>query len=322
MIPTELSLETITKTYQKLFPHVLKTPIIRAGSLINKILNTDVIFKMEFLQNSGTFKSRGAINNILNLNDAQKITGVTAVSAGNHAIAASYAANKFGLKNKIFMYDSANEFRIEKCKALKANLCFTDPHNAFKQVEKAAFEEGYFFIHPFDGVYTLQGTASLGLEICNQIDNIDNILISVGGGGLISGIGSLIKQIHPKCNIIGIEPEGAQGMSLSLMNKKPLKNVEIDTIADSLSAPLHMPYSFNICQKIIDRMITVTDEEMINSMKFMFENFKMMLEPACVAGVAALLGPLKEQLSDQKTLILLCGSNMDVKTWNDLVFNK
>ena len=321
MIPRELSLETITKTYKKLLPHVLKTPIIPAGSLINKILNTNTIFKMEFLQNAGTFKARGAINNILNLNDSQKISGVTAVSAANHAIATSYAANKFKLKNKIFMYNSANDFRIKKCRALNANLRFTDPYNAFKQVERAALEEGYFFIHPFDGVYTLQGTATLGFEICNQIDEIDNILISVGGGGLISGIGSVIRQIYPHCKIIGIEPEGAQGMSLSLQNKKPVENVKINTIADSLSAPLHMPYSFNVCQEVIDRMITVTDDEMISSMKFMFENFKMMLEPACVAGVAALLGPLKDQLSNQKTLVLLCGSNMDVKTWNNLVFN-
>ena len=321
MIPKELSLEIIKDIYRKLSSYTLKTPIIEGGSQINDILNTNTIFKMEFLQNAGTFKSRGVTNNILNLSDSQKLLGVTAVSAGNHAIATSYGANKFNLKNKIFIYNTANEFRIKKCKALNANLYFTDPHNAFKQVEAASKEEGYIFIHPFDGVSTLQGTASLGLEICNQIDDIENILISVGGGGLISGIGSVIKQIYPKCKIIGVEPEGAQGLSESLLNKKPISNVRINTIADSLAAPLHMPYSFNVCQKVIDKMITVTDIEMIKSMKFMFENFKMLLEPACVAGVAALLGPLKNQLAKQKTVILLCGSNIDVKTWNSLVFN-
>jgi len=320
LIPKELSLAIIKNIYKKLSPHVLKTPIIKGSSLTNKILNTDAIFKMEFLQHAGTFKARGATNNILNLNDSQKKLGVTAVSAGNHAIAASYVANRFKLKNKIFIYNSANEFKVKKCKELNANLSFTDPHNAFKQVEKASVEDGYFFIHPFDGVCTLQGTASLGFEICNQINKIDNILISVGGGGLISGVGSIIKQLYPQCNIIGIEPEGAQGMSKSLHDNKPIKNVKIDTIADSLSAPLHMPYSFNVCKHVIDKMVTITDHEMVNSMKFMFENFKMMLEPACVAGVAALLGPLKGKLINQKTLILLCGSNIDVKTWNNLVF--
>lgn len=321
MIPKELKLDSVEKIYQNLSPYVLKTPLIKGWKLIDEILNTNSFFKMEFLQNAGTFKARGAINNVLNLTYNQKKNGITAVSAGNHAIAAAYAANKFKLKNKIFIYSSASKFRIEKCKDLNANLCFADPHNAFKQVEIASRNEGYFFIHPFDGPFTLQGTASLGLEICNQINDIDNILISVGGGGLISGIGSLIKQIYPKCNIIGIEPEGAQGLSKSLKSNEPLDNIKINTIADSLSAPMHMPYSFNVCKEVIDRMVIVNDNQMINSMKFMFEHFKMILEPACVAAVAALLGPLKDELKSQKTVILLCGSNIDSKIWNNLVFN-
>ena len=320
MIPNDLSLEVIQNIYQNISPHILKTPLMKGWKLIDSILDTNAYFKLEFLQNAGTFKSRGAINNILKLTDKQKKFGITAVSAGNHGIAASYAANKFKLKNKIFLYNSANKFRVKKCKELNANIKFTDPHNAFKQVEFASKEEGYFFIHPFDGASTLQGTATLGLEISKQIKNIDNILISVGGGGLISGIGSIIKQINPKCNIIGIEPEGAKGMSESLMQKKPITNVKIDTIADSLSAPLHMPYSFNVCKNVIDKMITVSDEQMKNSMYFMFKYFKMMLEPACVAGVAALLGPLKGQLANQNTVIVLCGSNIDSKTWGDLIF--
>ena len=321
MIPRELELELIKDIYKKLSPYVLETPCIAGWPLINKILNTNAVFKMEFLQNAGTFKCRGATNNVLNLTDEQKKNGVTAVSAGNHAIATSYVADKFKLKNKIFMYSSANQFRINKCKELNANLNFAEPHNAFNQVEEASKKDGYFFIHPFDGPLTLQGTASLGLEICNQVKDIDNILISVGGGGLIAGIGSVVKQIYPKCNIIGIEPEGAQGLSESLQNNKPINNVKIATIADSLSAPLHLPYSFNICKQVVDKMITISDNQMIESMKFIFENFKMFLEPACVAGVAALLGPLKNQLTNQKTIILLCGSNIDVKTWNNLVLS-
>ena len=320
MIPKELSFNKIKNIYQNLLPYVFKTPFIKGSSLINEILNTKTIFKLEFLQNAGTFKVRGAINNLLNLNDNEKEKGITAVSAGNHAIAASYVANKFRLKNKIFIYKSANKFRINKCKELNANLHFTEPHLAFKEVEYASKKEGYYFIHPFDGFRTLQGTASLGLEIYNQINDIDNIIISVGGGGLISGIGSLIKQVYPTCNIIGVEPEGAQGLSKSLLLKKPIKNVPLNTIADSLAAPLHMPYSFSICQQVIDKIVTVNDQQMIDAMKFMFDNFKMILEPACVAGIAALLGPLKNQLNNQKTVIILCGSNIDAQTWNNLVF--
>ena len=321
MIPIDLSLEKIKNIYKNLLPHVITTPFIDGCSIINEVLKTNAIFKLEFLQNAGTFKTRGATNNLLSLNKDEKAKGITTVSAGNHAIATSYVANKFRLKNKIFLYKSANKFRVNKCKELNANLHFSDSHSAFKKVEYASQKEGYFFIHPFDGLYTLQGTASLGLEIYNQINDIDNIIISVGGGGLIAGIGSLIKQVHPSCNIIGVEPEGAQGLSKSLLLKKPINNVPIDTIADSLSAPLHMPYSFSICQEVIDKIVTVSDQQMKDSMKFMFENYKMILEPACVAGIAALLGPLKNQFVNQKTVIVLCGSNIDAQSWIDLVFN-
>ena len=318
MIPEEIDYLEIEKVHKKLSPYVIKTPIIKSSVNLNKFFNTNIYLKLEFLQHSGSFKVRGALNNLLNLSESQKKKGITAVSAGNHAIASSYVADKFSIKNKIFMYDSANSYRLNKVRSLNSNLFLTDPHNAFKDVEKASKDEGYYFIHPFDGKYTIQGTASLGFEICQQMKFIDNVIISVGGGGLIAGVGSIIRQKFPKCNIVGIEPEGAKGLSESLIKNKPLSKVNIDSIADSLCAPLHKPYSFSICKNVIDEMITITDEEMKISMKFMFEHYKLALEPACVVGIAALLGPLKNKLSNQTTLIILCGSNIDMKTWHNL----
>ena len=308
----ELIYSKIKNVYKDLSKYIIKTPIISSP---NNFFNTNLFLKLEFFQHSGCFKIRGAINNILNLSHQQKKKGVTAVSAGNHAIATSFAANKFSINNKIFMYKSANKYRINKVKSLNANLILTDPINAFKDVERASKVDGFYFIHPFDGIKTLQGTASLGYEICQQLDKIDNIIISVGGGGLISGVGSIIKQKFPKCKIIGVEPIGANGMSESLNNGYAMSNVNINSIADSLSPPLHMPYSFSICQKVIDEMICVSDNEMINAMKIVYDHYKFVLEPACVAGIAALLGPLKNKLKNENTLIILCGSNIDMKSW-------
>ena len=319
MIPKELEYSTIEKVYNKLNPYIIKTPIINGTPYLNKIFNSKIFLKLEFLQNSGCFKVRGAINNILNLSNRAKKNGITAVSAGNHAIAASYAANIFSIKNKIFMYDSANQYRIDKVKSFSSNLVLTDPKSAFEETLKASSQQGFFFIHPFEGKNTIQGSASLGYEICSDLDSLDNIIISVGGGGLIAGVGSLIRQKFPNCKIIGVEPSKSNGMTESLKKNKPLSNVNIHSIADSLSPPLHLPYSFSICKDIIDEMISISDDEMVNSMKFMFENYKFALEPACVAGVAALLGPLKNKLANQKTLLLLCGSNIDMKTWTNLV---
>ena len=315
----DLEYSIIKKVHKKLSNLVIETPVIKDSSFYNDIFNTNISFKLEFLQNAGCFKVRGALNNVLNLNQKQKEIGITAVSAGNHAIASTYAANKFKIKNKIFMYDSANQYRINKVKSLKGNLILSKPHNAFHDVEKASNDEGYYFIHPFDGKYTLQGTASLGYEIIQQIDTIDNIIISVGGGGLISGVGCIIKQKFPKCKIIGVEPNKARGMTESLKKGYAISNVKVNSIADSLCAPLHMPYSFNICKNVIDEMINISDLDMRKSMKFMYDNFKFVLEPACVAGIAALMGPLKNKLKNQKTMVILCGSNIDMKNWTKFI---
>ena len=318
MIPEEIHYLEIEKVYKKLAPYIIKTPIVKKFSYLDKFFNTNLFLKLEFLQHSGCFKVRGAINNVLNLSDSEKKKGITAVSAGNHAIASSYAANKFSVKNKIFLYESANQYRINKIKSLNANLFLKDPHSAFKETEKASKVDGYYFIHPFDGKFTIQGTASLGFEICQQVEKIDNIIISVGGGGLISGVGSIIRQKFPHCKIIGVEPEGAKGLSDSIKYNKPLTKVKINSIADSFCAPLHMPYSFSICKNIINEMVTVSDQEMKESMKFMFEHCKLVLEPACIAGIAALIGPLKNKFPNQNTLIILCGSNIDMENWTEL----
>ena len=154
-----------------------------------------------------------------------------------------------------------------------------------------------------------------GFEITQQIDDLDYILVSVGGGGLISGVGSIIRQKFPKCKIIGIEPLKSNGMTESLKKGFPLKKVKMDSIADSLSPPLHMEYSFNICKNVIDEIVNVTDQEIVEAMKFAYNHYKFILEPACAAGLAALDGPLKNTLKNKKTLLILCGSNIDLSTW-------
>ncbi len=317
MITSDLSVQKIAKIYDNLEPYVIKTPLIKANEEISKYFNTKLYFKCEFLQKSGSFKVRGATNNILSLDKERLSKGITAISAGNHGIAASYVANLFNLKNRIFLYESANEYKKKICQNLNANIIYTNPDDGFKNAQLAE-EEGFFFIHPFDGKYTIQGTASLGYEISKQINNVDNVIISVGGGGLISGVGYFLKQINPKINIIGVEPEGAKGMHDSLKLGKPIKKVKINSIADSLCSPLHMEYSFAISQKIIDEIVTVTDDEMINFMKYAFYNLKLFLEPACVCGLAALKHKLANKFINQKTLVILCGSNIDYESWINL----
>ena len=324
MIPEELSIQSIQKVYKKIKPYINVTPLIKANQIVDEDLNTNVYLKYECFQKSGSFKARGAINNILSADKKDLENGITAVSAGNHAIAASYVANIFNLKNKLFLYESANTYRVNQCKNYNANIIFTNKNKAFDEVKNAE-KEGYKFVHPFDGINTLQGSATLGLEIINQMKNIntkiDNVLISVGGGGLISGVGSALKQFFPEIKIFGVEPDNAKGMTESLKIGKPLDKVEINSIADSLCAPLHMPYSFNVAKNVIDQMVNVSDQEMINYMLYTFVNLKLLLEPACVAGFAALKKLNSSKFKAQNTLLILCGSNIDYQSWNKLVKN-
>ena len=322
MIQNDLSPDKIRHTLHRIQPYINKTPFIKASSKIDDFFSTNMYFKCEFLQKSGSFKARGAINNIISQDKTKFQKGVTAVSAGNHAIAASFVSNLFKLNNKIFLYESANPFRINKCKSYNANIEFTNPKQAFMDASNAQ-KDGYYFIHPFDGPYTLQGSATIGLEIIEYFRSLnkklDYLIISVGGGGLISGISSYIKQLSPNTKVIGVEPEGAKGMSDSIKLGKPLENVKVKSIADSLCAPLHLEYSYNVAKSVIDEMVTVTDDEMKEFMIYAFDNLKLMLEPACVAGLAAIKYNIEEKLKDKNSLVILCGSNIDKITWNKLI---
>ena len=180
MIPKDLSVDNISKIYKKIRPFIHQTPFFKCTDDIDNYFSTNLFFKCEFLQKSGSFKARGAINNIISQDQNKFNKGITAVSAGNHAIAASFVANQFKLKNKIFLYESANKYRVQTCKNYGANIIFTNPKQAFLDAENAK-NEGYYFIHPFDGPLTLQGSATLGLEIVEYLKSInikiDNLLI-------------------------------------------------------------------------------------------------------------------------------------------------
>ncbi len=322
MIPSDLSPDKIRSTLNKIKPYINKTPFIKASKNLDEFFSTNIYFKCEFLQKSGSFKARGAINNILSQDKTKFQKGITAVSAGNHAIAASLVANLFQLNNKIFLYESANPYRISKCKTYNANIQFTNPKQAFVDASNAQ-NNGYYFIHPFDGPYTLQGSATIGLEIIEYFATLDKkldyLIVSVGGGGLISGVSSYIKQLSPNTKVIGVEPEGAKGMSDSIELGKPLENVKVNSIADSLCAPMHMEYSYNVAKFVIDEMVTVTDDEMKEFMIYAFDNLKLMLEPGCVAGLAAVKYKINEKLKNKNSLVILCGSNIDKITWNKLI---
>lgn len=274
--------------------------------------DTRVSLKLELFQHSGTFKARGALTVMRHLDPEALVRGVTAVSAGNHAAAVAYAANRLGTSAKVVMPKTANPARVALCQRYGAELVLVDNvGEAFETAQRIEREEGRTFVHPFDGPLVALGTATLGLEFASQVPDLEAVIVPIGGGGLAAGVSSAIKQALPNCAVYGVEPVGADSMSRSLAAGEPVAAGPITTIADSLAPPYSLPYSFGLCQHFLDDVVTVDDDEICRALYQLFRGAKLAVEPAGAATTAALLGPLKDRLRGKKVGLIVCGANVD-----------
>lgn len=315
-IPTPRQIEQAREMLGK---KVRRTPVWQWKSDVkDQLLNaeTKVFLKLELFQYAGSFKPRGALMNMLDLSDEQLKNGVTAVSAGNHAIAVAYAAKSLGTTAKVVMPKTANKFRVEKCKSHGASVELVDDvHIAFKRVKEIEEQENRVFIHPFEGEQTALGTATVGLEFIRDVPELDVVVVPIGGGGLCAGIAAAVKQINPDCKVFGVEPVGADSMSKSFKTGEPVEIDKVDTIADSLGAPHAAPYSFGLCQRFVDKVVTVTDLKMAQTMRIMFEELKLAAEPAGASALAAAMGPLSDEVMNKNIGIIVCGTNIDTDSF-------
>ncbi len=313
----------IEETRQQLGNLVVETPIWqwRNREIVDVFgQETEIFFKLELFQYTGTFKPRGALSVMRNLDPSQLAKGVTAVSAGNHAIAVAFAAQMMGVSAKVVMPRSANPFRVETCRSYGAEVELVDNVSvAFARVEEIQAEEGRHFVHPFEGEQTILGTATVGLEFCRQVPDLDAVIIPIGGGGLCAGMATAIKQLQPTCAVYGVEPEGADTMHRSFAAGTPQSIDKVQTIADSLGAPYATPYSFGLCHHFVDELVKIRDDQMRTAMALLFRSMKLAVEPAGAAATAALFGPLREQLRGKRVGILVCGTNIDIDTFATLV---
>ncbi len=313
------TIEAIDATRARIASHVLHTPTLPyygAEAAAQFGGETVVFLKLELFQRTGSFKPRGAVNVMLGLGEGERSRGITAASAGNHAIAAAYAARVLGLSAKVVMHRAANPFRVARCKGLGAEVVFADDlAGVFELVERVRDEEGRGFVHPFEGPRTFEGTATVGWELCHDAPDLDAVVVPIGGGGLIAGIASAVSRLRPACKVYGVEPEGARGMTESLAAGAPVSKVALSSIADSLSAPFHTPGAFALVERHVADVVTVSDEALVAAMTTMFGDLKLAVEPAGAAAVAALAGPLKERLKGQRVGLLVCGSNIDPETY-------
>jgi len=318
MSRTELTLKAIEQAAARLEGRVLRTPTINySGQPLPGHADKSLHIKLELLQTGGSFKLRGALNAVSQLPDSTP--GIVAFSAGNHAIAAALAGKAAGFPVTVVMPKSANPYRVERCREEGADIVFgNNVSELMSIVERLQNERGLAMVHPFESWHTVEGTGTVGLELMQDIPNLEVVLVPVGGGGLIAGVAAAVKALNPNCQVIGIEPSGARGMAASLTAGKPLPTVPVNTIADSLGAPLHLPITFGLVQTHVDRMVQVEEQALREAMKWFFTSLKLAVEPACAATIAALMGPL-QNIDAKRIGIIACGTNIDTRTYQSLL---
>lgn len=310
-----LSIAAVRACRERLGERVLMTPIHRwRGPKLAAAIGSGVetVIKLELFQITGSFKARGALNVVMNLEPEQIARGVTAASGGNHAIATAYAASVAGARAKVVMPRSASPIRVAMAEAYGAEVVLAETiGDVFPLAEAIARDEGKTFVHPFEGPRTAQGTATVALEFSEQAGPLDALIVPIGGGGLCAGMASAMKQLQPDCIVIGVEPEGADSMHRSFAAGRPVAIDAVRTIADSLGAPMALPYSFELCRRNVDELVSVSDDGLRRAMKLLFEEMKLAVEPAGAAATAALIGPLRARFAGQRVGVIACGANID-----------
>lgn len=317
-----LTLEAMRARAKVLAPHVRVTPSVPFSSpRVDPLMGGAKLFlKLEHLQMTGTFKARGALSVALEIPQADRARGITAASAGNHAIAAAWAAHHIGVSAKVVMMATANPFRVARARMLGAEVVIIEGGaQAMAEAERLSVEEGRTYIHPFEGPFTTLGASGVGLEMADQIPDLDAVVVSIGGGGLMSGVATAIKAINPACQVYGVEPEGANSMQQSLAAGHPVALDGIRTLADSLGAPSAMPFSFRVCQQAIDEVVTLNDDMICAGVTLYQEEAKLAVEPAAGAALAAVLGPLRGRLQGKRVGVLVCGANIDAGSYSDIL---
>lgn len=292
-----------------------RTDVIRRA-----VPGTDVMMKLELFQHTGSFKPRGALSNIMDLDAAALARGVTAITAGNHGIGVAYAARALGTTAKVVIPKTVNPARLARARSYGAEVVLVNDIAAgWKLVSEIEVNEGRAFVHPFEGERTVLGTATVGAELVEQAPGLDAVIVPVGGGGLLAGIAAAVKQHTPACAVYGVEPAGADTMYRSFESGQVESVATVRTIADSLGAPHTAPYSLAVARRYTDEIVLIDDDALCRAMALLFNDAKLAVEPAGAAATAALLGPLRDRLRGKRVALIVCGANIDSATYSRLL---
>ena len=306
-----LSLDRVYKASTVLKEVIRETDMISAPKL-NQSCN--VYLKTENLQVTGSFKIRGSYFKISQLTDEEKKNGVIACSAGNHAQGVALAATKNGIKSTICLPDGAPISKVEATKRYGAEVCLVKGvyDDAYKKAIELKNEKGLTFIHPFDDPDVIAGQGTIGLEILTQLPSADVVVVPIGGGGLISGIAYTIKKLKPSCKIYGVQAAGAPSMEQSIADGEIETLNGVNTIADGIAVKTPGNLTYDLCQKYVDGIVTVTDDEIALAILTLLEQQKLIAEGAGAVPVAAVMNGKIPDIEGKNVVCVVSGGNIDV----------
>lgn len=305
-----LSIEKVKKAAETLKEVIRKTDLIYSP-YISK--NNEIYLKAENLQVTGSFKVRGAYAKIAGLSEQQRKKGIIACSAGNHAQGVALSAQKSGIKSTIFIPSTAPISKIEATRKYGADIKLVDGvyDDAYNESCKFQKETGAEFIHPFDDEDVIAGQGTIALELLEQLPDIDAVVVPIGGGGLISGIAYTIKTLKPSCKVYGVQAQGAGSMFHSIELNKRTELEKVSTFADGTAVKMPGVHTFEYCKKYVDKIVTVSDDEIATAILTLIENQKLIAEGAGALSVAAVMFK-KLPLEGQKAVCVVSGGNIDV----------
>ena len=304
-----VTLTDVRAAKQAIASRVRRTPMLRSAQLSER-LGVDLQFKLELFQKTGSFKVRGALNRMLQLTPDEKRCGVVGMSAGNHAQAVAWAAREVGTKATVVMYANAVKSKVEATKNYGGEVILSD-RDLIEVASELQAERGLVMVHPFDDPAVIAGAGTVGDEILDDEPGADVILVGVGGGGIVSGVAVAAKARKPAIRVVGVEPNGAAAMRLSLDRGAPQRLEKVSTIADGLAAPWAGANTFVHIRDLGVEIVTVPDAAITSAMWLILERCKVLAEPAAAAGLAALLDGKVQVPKGGRVVCVLTGGNVD-----------
>ena len=312
-----VSRDDISLAQKTLEPILHKTGLIES-QFFSREYGNRVFLKPENFQVTGSFKIRGAYYKISKLSEEEKSRGVIAASAGNHAQGVGYAAQMLGVKATIVMPETTPIIKVEATKKFGVQVVLHGDtyDDACRKARELEEENGYVFVHPFDDIDVMLGQGAVALEVLKELDNVDKILVPIGGGGLISGIAMAAKMLKPGIKIIGVEPEGACCIARSLDENKVTELKKVDTMADGVAVKKPGDLTFEVIKEFVDEVVTVSDSDILEAILLLMERHKMITEGAGALSVAG----LKKLASEDKNVVcVISGGNIDISTISAII---